>query len=78
MVRVLELLIGVVLLPAASWAFVYPRRDFALGKKIGFLGVRNRDQLELNSWGVLRARIGYGLIVLLAIFLIVDAVVLQM
>lgn len=78
MVRVPELVTGLVLLPAASWAFLYPRTDFALGKKIGFIGVRNRDQLELNSWGVLRARIGYGLLVLLAIFLIVDAVFLQM
>jgi hypothetical protein len=74
MVRVLELVVGLLLFPWAVWAFLYPWKDFELGKKIGYIGVRNREQLELNSWGVLRNRIGYGTLVLLAVFLVFDSV----
>ena len=76
MVRVLELTTGLVLLTWSLWAFFNPRRDFELGRKIGFLGVRNREQLELNSFGVLRNRIGYAFLALVAAVLIVDSVYL--
>ena len=47
-----------------------------LGKKIGFLGIPNRQQLELNRFGRLRHRIGATIFVLLAVFLIVDSIYL--
>ena len=76
MVRPIELIVGLVLLPWALWSFWYPRMDFELGKKIGFLGMRNREQLELNRFGRLRHRIGATIFVLLAVFLIVDSIYL--
>ena len=75
MVRPIELIVGLVLLPWALWSFWYPRKDFELGKKIGFLGIRNRQQLELNRFGLLRHRIGTT-ILFLAVFLIVDSIYL--
>jgi hypothetical protein len=76
MVRILELITGLLLFPAALWAFLYPRRDFELGKKLGFIGIRNREQLELNRVGVIRHRIGASLLLLLAIALVVDSILL--
>lgn len=75
MVRFLELLVGLAIILGSGWAFLNPVRDFRIGVKISpqYWGVRNKEQLEPSEFRILLNRIGYGLLILLGLFLVLDS-----